>query len=69
MNSQGYQLNPIQSLYYVSPACFVCLILPFLALEAPLMMDRSTWTLRPWHAPAPAPQPATRLRPSRVPNR
>ena len=53
MNQQGYQLNPIQSLYYVSPACFVCLVVPFLVLEAPLMQDRSTWTLRPWRA-APA---------------
>ena len=25
MSSQGYVLNPIQSLYYVSPACLICL--------------------------------------------
>jgi hypothetical protein len=29
MNKQGYSLNPLQSLYYVSPACLLCLIVPF----------------------------------------
>jgi hypothetical protein len=29
INSKGYNMNPIQSLYYVSPACFVCLLVPF----------------------------------------
>ena len=29
INSKGYNMNPIQSLYYVSPACFACLLLPF----------------------------------------
>jgi hypothetical protein len=29
MTSRGYAMNPIQSLYYVSPACLVCLLLPF----------------------------------------
>jgi hypothetical protein len=32
INSKGLQMNPIQSLYYVSPACFVCLSVPFGAL-------------------------------------
>ena len=47
MNSQGYTLNPIQSLYYVSPACLVCLAVPFLVLELPIMRSTDTWTLRP----------------------
>lgn len=29
MNSKGYNMNPLQSLYYVSPACFISLLLPF----------------------------------------
>jgi hypothetical protein len=29
MNSKGYNMNPMQSLYYVSPACLLCLIVPF----------------------------------------
>jgi hypothetical protein len=29
MNSKGYSMNPMQSLYYVSPACLLCLIVPF----------------------------------------
>lgn len=29
MNSKGYNMNPLQSLYYVSPACLVSLLLPF----------------------------------------
>ena len=32
---QGYAMNPIQSLYYVSPACAACLALPFAAVELP----------------------------------
>ncbi len=29
INSKGLNMNPIQSLYYVSPACLVCLLVPF----------------------------------------
>lgn len=49
MSSQGYVLNPIQSLYYVSPACMVCLVVPYFVLEFPLMQDRAAWSFRPWH--------------------
>jgi hypothetical protein len=35
---QGYGMNPIQSLYYVSPACGVCLLLPFIFVELPEIM-------------------------------
>jgi len=47
MNSQGYQLNPIQSLYYVSPACLLCLALPYFVLEFPVMRTSNAWQLRP----------------------
>lgn len=47
MNSQGYTLNPIQSLYYVSPACLLCLTVPFLVLEFPVMRSSDAWQLRP----------------------
>jgi len=29
MAGKGIKLNPLQSLYYVSPACLVCLLVPF----------------------------------------
>lgn len=29
INSKGLNMNPIQSLYYVSPACLICLSVPF----------------------------------------
>ena len=28
INSKGLQMNPLQSLYYISPACLMCLSLP-----------------------------------------
>lgn len=33
MNSKGLSMNPLQSLYYVSPACLVCLVVPFALVE------------------------------------
>jgi len=29
MNAKGLAMNPLQSLYYVSPACLLCLAVPF----------------------------------------
>ncbi|KAI3430431.1 hypothetical protein D9Q98_005026 [Chlorella vulgaris] len=34
MNSKGLAMNPLQSLYYVSPACLMGLALPFVLVEA-----------------------------------
>jgi hypothetical protein len=49
MNSQGMALNPIQSLYYVSPACLLCLSIPWTVLELPLLLEREDWGgLSPW---------------------
>ena len=31
INSQGLNMNPLQSLYYVSPACLLGLSIPFRA--------------------------------------
>ena len=33
MAGKGIKLNPLQSLYYVSPACLVCLLVPFVFVE------------------------------------
>lgn len=34
MNAKGLAMNPLQSLYYVSPACLLCLCVPFVLVEA-----------------------------------
>ncbi|KAK9807468.1 hypothetical protein WJX72_000005 [[Myrmecia] bisecta] len=40
INAKGYNMNPLQSLYYISPACLLCLTVPFLLTElGPLMAD------------------------------
>jgi len=43
IKSKGIAMNPIQSLYYISPACFVCLFIPWVQLESgkviPLLME------------------------------
>lgn len=33
INSQGLNMNPLQSLYYISPACLACLLIPFVTME------------------------------------
>lgn len=39
MNSKGLQMNPLQSLYYVSPACWLGLAMPFVAVELTAILD------------------------------
>ena len=44
INSQGLNMNPLQSLYYVSPACLLGLTIPFrasLALLSPPACGRA----------------------------
>jgi uncharacterized membrane protein len=42
INSQGLNMNPLQSLYYISPACLACLSVPFVLVEVgPMMADTS----------------------------
>ncbi|GLI68172.1 hypothetical protein VaNZ11_012512 [Volvox africanus] len=47
INSKGYNMNPIQSLYYVSPACLVCLLVPFVSVEMNKMRTTTNWTFNP----------------------
>lgn len=47
INSKGYNMNPMQSLYYVSPACLICLLVPFLSVELLKMRVRHDWVLNP----------------------
>ena len=40
LQKRGLSLNPITTLYYIAPASFVCLLLPWAIFEArPLMAD------------------------------
>jgi drug/metabolite transporter (DMT)-like permease len=43
LNAKGISLNPITSLYYVAPCCFVFLSLPWLLVEFPLLRDTSSF--------------------------
>eukprot|EP00798_Chlamydomonas_sp_ICE-L_P001508 gene1508-32886_t len=47
INSKGLNMNPLQSLYYVSPACLICLLFPFLAVDFPAMRVRTDWVFNP----------------------
>ncbi|GMH42906.1 hypothetical protein BSKO_10828 [Bryopsis sp. KO-2023] len=47
INSKGLKMNPLQSLYYVSPACFVGLILPFSLVEFNQLTTRTDWDFVP----------------------
>jgi hypothetical protein len=42
INSQGLNMNPLQSLYYISPACLVCLAVPLGEGPAPLTGGRTS---------------------------
>uniref|UniRef100_A0A061RF95 Plastidic phosphate translocator-like protein n=1 Tax=Tetraselmis sp. GSL018 TaxID=582737 RepID=A0A061RF95_9CHLO len=48
LQSRGLKLNPITSLYYISPACFVFLSIPFALYEAPRMMSDTNWKFGFW---------------------
>jgi len=39
LQRRGLKLNPVTTLYYVAPASFVCLALPWSILEAPALLD------------------------------
>ncbi|KAJ9528879.1 hypothetical protein QJQ45_000441 [Haematococcus lacustris] len=47
INSKGLNMNPLQSLYYVSPACLLCLLVPFFSVELHNMTKRNDWTFNP----------------------
>lgn len=47
INSKGLQMNPIQSLYYVSPACMISLLAPFCIVELNEIRTRTDWVFNP----------------------
>ncbi|XXG55888.1 hypothetical protein AAC387_Pa03g3447 [Persea americana] len=45
LTSKGITLNPITSLYYVAPCCFVFLFVPWVAVEFPVLRQTSTFQI------------------------
>ncbi|KFK32576.1 hypothetical protein AALP_AA6G261200 [Arabis alpina] len=43
LTSKGINLNPITSLYYVAPCCFVFLSVPWIFVEFPILRDTSSF--------------------------
>lgn len=48
LQSKGIKLNPITTLYYVAPCCFVALVPIFLYMEFREVMN-TTFEICPWH--------------------
>ncbi|KAI4380171.1 hypothetical protein MLD38_006391 [Melastoma candidum] len=48
LTSKGINLNPITSLYYVAPCCFVFLLVPWVLVEYPILRDNSSFHLDFW---------------------
>ena len=46
LTSKGLKLSPIASLFYIAPACFLCLIGPWAVLEAPYVLADSLAVIR-----------------------
>lgn len=47
LQRRGLKLNPITTLYYIAPCCFGFLLLPFILLEAPKIMNDPSVVIRP----------------------
>ncbi|KAG2490063.1 hypothetical protein HYH03_011528 [Edaphochlamys debaryana] len=47
LQSRGIKLNPVTTLYYIAPACFACLCLPWAFIELPVLLNTSDWEV-PW---------------------
>lgn len=43
INAKGLNMNPLQSLYYVSPACFFSLLVPFRESRPPALDGAGAW--------------------------
>ncbi|KAL9273542.1 putative sugar phosphate/phosphate translocator [Drosera capensis] len=43
LSSKGINLNPITSLYYVAPCCFLFLSVPWLLVELPVLREKSSF--------------------------
>jgi hypothetical protein len=54
INSQGLNMNPLQSLYYISPACLAGLAIPFCEPPRPRPRFRIGKTLKLHGRPIPA---------------
>ncbi|KAI4376309.1 hypothetical protein MLD38_014089 [Melastoma candidum] len=48
LTSKGINLNPITSLYYVAPCCFIFLLVPWVFIEYPVLRDNSGFHLDFW---------------------
>lgn len=49
LQGRGLRLNPITTLYYVAPCCFVFLLIPFFALEAGEIALDTSLSVSPLH--------------------
>ena len=47
LQQRGIKLNPITTLYYIAPACFAFLLIPFSVLELPRLLYSDDWKLNP----------------------
>ncbi|XVE54416.1 hypothetical protein DITRI_Ditri03aG0079400 [Diplodiscus trichospermus] len=43
LTSKGIKLNPITSLYYVAPCCFIFLLIPWVIVELPSLKENSSF--------------------------
>ena len=48
LQSKGVKLNPITTMYYISPCCLVFLFFPWVLIEAPLLMRPAEEGGRNW---------------------
>lgn len=46
LQGKGIKLNPITTMYYISPVCLACLLIPFAVLEAETLASYQ-WTIGP----------------------
>lgn len=47
LQQRGIKLNPVTTLYYIAPACFGFLLIPFCFLELPKLLYETDWTYSP----------------------
>lgn len=47
LQKRGIKLNPITTLYYVAPACFCFLTIPFMFIELPKLYSSQDWRFSP----------------------
>lgn len=47
LQRRGIKLNPVTTLYYIAPACFCFLLIPFAFIELPTLMNTTDWEFVP----------------------